>query len=105
MQQKIKIIVLITAVVLLRYDLSGQYAEKLSVVNCPVEEIQVHLSHESAFTGEIIFFKIYCTSSLFPTKELSSLAFIELVSSENTSIIRKKILTRIILSSERIVAN
>jgi hypothetical protein len=94
MQQKIKIIVLITIVILSGNNLSGQYAEKPSLVNCPAEKIQVHLSHESAFTGEIIFFKIYCTSSLFPTKELSSLAFIELVSSENTSIIRKKILLK-----------
>jgi|GEM_PF-3591518 len=59
---------------------------------CPRESLVVHISHESAFTGEICFFKVYCSSSLFPGKELSDLAYIELVGNDNTSIIRKKIL-------------
>jgi hypothetical protein len=72
----------------------GQYSEKPVASNCPQEKIQVHLSHESAFAGEICWFKIYCTSPLFPEDEISNMAFFELVGSENSSIIRKKILLK-----------
>ena len=94
MQQKIKIFFLLTAVILFWNNLSGQNVKRLPAVNCPEEKIQVHLTQESVFSGEILWFKIYCTSFLFPAEGLSSLAFIELVSSENTSIIRKKILLK-----------
>lgn len=92
MQRKIKIIIFITAVILFRNGLFGQDAQKLSVGNCPEEIMQVHISQQSVFPGELLWFKVYCSSALFPKEELSSLAFIELVSSENTSILRKKIL-------------
>ena len=91
---KIRIIVLIVLLILLKDNLSGQYAGKLTTVTCPQEKIDVHLSQESTFTGEILWFKIYCTSSLIPWEEFSSLAFIELVSSENNSILRKKVLIK-----------
>jgi hypothetical protein len=94
MQQKIKIVFLFTAVILLWNNLSGQNSKKPPDVNCPEEKIQLHLTQECVFSGEILWFKIYCTSFLFPAEGLSSLAFIELVSSENTSIIRKKILLK-----------
>ena len=91
---RIRIIVLIVLLILLKDNLFGQYAGKLSAVTCPQEKIDVHLSQENVFTGEIIWFKIYCTSSLIPWEEFSSLAFIELVSSENNSILRKKVLLK-----------
>lgn len=92
MQQKIKIIILILAVILLRTDLFAFSSDQLPVNNCPQEKIEVHVTQESAFPGEIVWFKVYCTSSIFPKENLSTLAFIELVSNENASIIRKKIL-------------
>ncbi len=92
MHHKIKIIVLATAVMLFWNELTAQYPESISSVDCPREKIIALLSQEDVFTGEILWFKIYCSSILFPGEELSSIAFIELVSSENTSILRKKIL-------------
>ncbi|HBH85755.1 MAG: hypothetical protein A2X05_10750 [Bacteroidetes bacterium GWE2_41_25] len=94
MHHKVKIIVLATAVMLLWNELAAQYPESISSVDCPREKISALLSQENVFTGEILWFKIYCSSILFPGEELSSLAFIELVSSENTSILRKKILLK-----------
>jgi hypothetical protein len=62
--------------------------------NYPSEKIQLHFSQQNLFPGEILWFKIYCTSSLFPKDELSSIVFVELISPENTSILRKKILLK-----------
>ena len=72
--------------------LAGQYNERINSSNCPQEQINVHLAQESLFSGEILWFKIYCTSSVFPGEDLSRLVFIEFVNSDNASIIRKKIL-------------
>jgi hypothetical protein len=58
---------------------------------CPQETISLHLSQESCFTGEILWFKIYCTSPVFLKTEISCLGFVELVSNENTAVVRKKI--------------
>ncbi len=58
---------------------------------CPREKISVHLSQESCFTGEILWFKVYCTSPVFLKTGISCLGFVELVSSENTAVVRKKI--------------
>ncbi len=91
MRLKIKIGILFVGAVMMGYNSSGQPVIQTSTTNCPHENIVVHLSHESTFTGEICWFKIYCTSSLFPALELSQIAFIELVGNENTSLIRKKI--------------
>jgi hypothetical protein len=90
---KVKIIILFTLLILLKSNLSGQYVEKPSVL-CPQEKIEVHLSQESSFTGEVLWFKIYCTSSLIPWEQFSTIAFIELVSRENNSILRKKVLLK-----------
>lgn len=92
MQKRTKILGLIAVVVLFTNQLMGQSTGNLSEVNCPKEKIVVHLSQESVFPGEIIAFKIYCNSPVFPLENISSLVFVELVSSENSSIIRKKIL-------------
>jgi hypothetical protein len=94
MQYKIKIIVLFTTVFFLWNDLHGQQVERLQADNCPEEKILMHLSQESAFSGEMLWFKLYCTSPLFPGDELSNLAFIELVSNENSSVLREKILLK-----------
>lgn len=71
---------------------SGQQSAKLISPSFQPERITVHFSHESAFTGEICWFKVYCTSPLVSGRELSDLAFIELVGNDNSSLIRKKIL-------------
>jgi hypothetical protein len=92
MKHKIEFYLLLTCVIICWNNLAGQNIDINIKTNCPKEKFEVLLSQESVFTNEIIWFKIYCLSSLFPEEELSSLAFIELVSSENTSILRKKIL-------------
>jgi len=61
-------------------------------LGCPVEKIEVHFSQECLITGEVLFFKIYCTSELYPGIDISSVSFIELVSSDNKPVVRKKIL-------------
>ena len=90
---KIKIIILISLLILLKSNLSGQNTGKPSIL-CPQEKIEVHLSQESCFTGEVLWFKTFCTSSMIPWEQFSTLAFIELVSSENNSILRKKVLLK-----------
>jgi hypothetical protein len=60
----------------------------------PTEKIQLHFSQQNLFPGEILWFKIYCISSLFPKEDLSNLAFVELVSPDNTSVLRKKVLLK-----------
>jgi hypothetical protein len=61
-------------------------------ISCPEEKIQIHFSHESAFSGEIVWFKVYCVSSLFPSTEISKLAFIEMVNDQNIAVVKKRIL-------------
>jgi len=94
MRKIIWILALIFFGILFKNDLSGQMDGKYFFINCPEEKMLVHLSQESVFTGEIMWFKIYCSSPAFPYEGLSNLAFIELVSSENTSVLRKKILLK-----------
>lgn len=94
MLYKIKIIVFVIAGFFSWNDLIGQQAFKMIAGNCPEEKMEVHLSQGSAFPGELLWFKVYCTSSLFPKEELSSLAFIELINSDNASLLRKKILLK-----------
>lgn len=81
--------------------LKGQASEnpqalnrRIGEANCPNEKIELHLSQESLFSGELLWFKVYCTSPLFPKEELSSLAFIELVNNDNASVLREKILLK-----------
>jgi hypothetical protein len=94
MQRKIIILIIISSVILFGSNLYGQVAENVTAVNCPEEKTEVHVSQESLFTGELLWFKVYCTSALFPQEELSSLAFVELVNSDNASVLRKKILLK-----------
>jgi len=70
----------------------GQETVNQSELNYPAEDIEVHLTQTCLFPGEVMGFKIYCTNPLFPELELSRMAFIELVSDRNASILRKKIL-------------
>lgn len=91
MQKTTGILILSIIVILSWNDQYGQVTGQVNLSNCPKEKIEVQFSQDNIFTGEILWFKIYCTSSLFPGEEISCLAFIELVSSENTSIFRKKI--------------
>ena len=93
MKQIIKVYLFLTCVIICLNDLAGQNNDLNLQPNCPKEKFEIILSQESAFTNEIIWFKIYCVSSLFPD-DISSIAFIELVSSENTAIIRKKVLLK-----------
>jgi len=58
----------------------------------PPETIEVHLTQTCYFPGEALAFTIYCTNPLFPELELSQAAYIEVVSEQNTSVLRKKIL-------------
>lgn len=92
MFHKINILGLITTMLLSVNNLKGQEGERNRENECPLENIDIHISQESLFPGDLLWFKIYCTSPLFPSEELSRLAFIELVSNENSSVVRKKIL-------------
>ena len=73
-------------------SVDAQNAAKDDGSKYPAEELTVQLTNQCAFAGEVLWFKIYCTSPLFPATELSRLAYIELVNSDNASLIRKKIL-------------
>ena len=56
------------------------------------KELMLPLSQESAFSGEILWFRVYCTSRFFRLWRMSQLAFVELVSLKIPPVIRKKIL-------------
>ena len=60
-------------------NLLGQTKNVFGTTDCPQEKIQLHLSQQSLFPGEIVWFKIYCSSPLDPKEDLSNLAFIELL--------------------------
>ena len=80
------------AIILFGHILQGQEISNQSELNYPAENIEVHLTQTCLFPGEVMGFKIYCTNPLFPELELSRMAFIELVSDRNASVLRKKIL-------------
>jgi hypothetical protein len=92
MLQKINRLILVVWLLLYGNYSFGQYSESQFKKNCPQERIQLHLSHTSVFTGELCWFKVYCSSPLYPDREISTLAFVELIGSNNASILRKRIL-------------
>lgn len=83
---------ILMALILFYPALSGQQTTSRQDIAYPAEEIRVHLSQTCLFPGEVMAFKIYCTNPLFPALEISRMAFIEVVSDRNTSMLRKKIL-------------
>ncbi|VAW23004.1 hypothetical protein MNBD_BACTEROID01-2230 [hydrothermal vent metagenome] len=91
MKRKILISALISTIALFN-NLYGQKPEEKPGRNFPAEKLTVHITQECAFPGEVVWFKIYCTSPLYPEVELSRMAYIELVNSDNASLLRKKIL-------------
>ena len=93
MKRIILIIVWLHSIALLN-NLFGQNAGEQINTKYPAEELTVHLSQQCVFSGEVLWFKIYCTSPLFPEEELSRMAYIELVSDENEALMRKKILLK-----------
>ena len=83
--------IILIAILLFYQPIYGQ-SDDQPVIPYPAEEIHVHLTQTILFPGEVLGFKIYCTNPLFTELELSRIAFIELVSDRNTSVLRKKIL-------------
>ena len=86
-----KEVVILLAILLFYQPIYGE-SDDQPLIPYPAEEIQVHLTQTILFPGEVLGFKIYCTNPLFSELELSRIAFIELVSDRNTSVLRKKIL-------------
>ncbi len=87
-----KEVVMLAGIILFCHAVSGQAKYDKQGIRYPAEEIQVHLTQTYLFPGEVLGYKIYCTNPLFPELELSRIAFIELVSEQNSSVLRKKIL-------------
>jgi hypothetical protein len=94
MQNVLKIVLIACAVLSLPDDLSCQISSGFDRQSCPNEKLELHVSMETLFTGETAGFKVYCTSAVFPRVEISSVAYIELVSPENTSVVRQQILLK-----------
>jgi len=80
------------AFVFLLWGLSGHRSAAQAAMDFPAEELTLHLTQTCLFPGEVLGFKVYCTNPLYPELELSRMAFIEVVSDRNASILRKKIL-------------
>lgn len=80
------------AIILQLWVLPGYGSAAQTAIHFPAEKLAVHLTQTCLFPGEVLGFKMYCTNPLFPELELSRVAFIELVSEQNASILRKKIL-------------
>lgn len=63
--------------------------------NLPKERIDIHLSEQFVFSGDELWLSVYVSNKNdFPKKELSNLAFVEFVSSQNQSLVRKKVLLK-----------
>ncbi len=90
MKMCLKILTICCLISFFSSKICGQSVTGFDPAKCPEEEIMVHLSQESCFTGEVLWYEIYCTSPVFPGTEISCIAYIELVSSENTAVIREK---------------
>jgi hypothetical protein len=91
MKKLIKILIFAGPIIFSMARICAQTSGNFDRDKCPQERVTVHLSQESCFTGEILWFKIYCTSPVFPQTEISCLAYVELVSTENSAVARKKI--------------
>ncbi len=57
----------------------------------PKEKIFVHTNNNFLITGETLYYKIYCLDTDNNFSNFSKLAYIELLDSENTSLIKQKI--------------
>jgi hypothetical protein len=88
----IKKAMILVVIILSHHSVSGQAKDDDHVIRYPAEELLVHLTQTCLFPGEILGFRIYCTNPLFPDLEFSKIAFVEIVSERNASVMRKKIL-------------
>jgi hypothetical protein len=82
------------AIFLVCYTLYGQSTTSDPDLEYPQEILDVHLTQTCLFPGEVVGFGIYCSNPFFPELELSRVAFIELLSDLNVSVLRKKILLK-----------
>ncbi len=88
-----RITLIITFILLIVLNnLYSQNAVKQIDSEYPVEDLTIHLSQKIILPGEVIWFKIYCTSPLYPEVELSRMAYIELSDSKNEALLREKII-------------
>ncbi len=83
---------ILVAVVFLSLQLSGQNGHSPDTALLPAEVLELHLARTCYFPEEVVAYAVYCTNPLFPELELSRLAFVELISEQNTPLVRQKIL-------------
>ena len=83
---------LLVAVLFLSLRLSGQDGHSPDTALLPAEVLELHLARTCYFPEEVVAYALYCTNPLFPELELSRLAFVELISEQNTPLVRQKIL-------------
>ncbi|WP_299682038.1 hypothetical protein [uncultured Tenacibaculum sp.] len=57
----------------------------------PTENIQLHYNNELLITGETLYYKIYCFNQNNDFSEYSKIAYLELLSPKNETIIKQKI--------------
>lgn len=83
---------ILVAVVFLSLQLSGQDGHSPDTALLPAEVLELHLARTCYFPEEVVAYAVYCTNPLFPELELSRLAFVELISEQNTPLVRQKVL-------------
>lgn len=58
----------------------------------PVENIYIHFNSSVLFSGEYLYYKVYCINSSYsPLSELSKIAYVELISSDRKNVFKHKI--------------
>ena len=69
--------------------------QKLIYNNLPQEEIFVHYNSSSLFTGDYLFYKIYCINSQTQkTSKISKIGYVELIGQDKKTIFRHKIILK-----------
>ncbi|WP_075341283.1 hypothetical protein [Tenacibaculum agarivorans] len=85
---------IITFLLLAIVSISYSQSESISTIDLskfPKEQISVHYNNEFLVTGEKLYYKIYCFNQNHKLSNYSKIAYIELLSSENTSVLKQKI--------------
>ncbi|SNR15387.1 hypothetical protein [Tenacibaculum jejuense] len=73
-------------------NLHGQSSkQKIENINFPIEKIQIHNSNNFLITGETLYYSINCLNNLNLPSPYSTIAYVEIIDKNNTSILKQKV--------------
>ncbi len=65
--------------------------KKDDINELPQEEIHLHFNNRLLLSGETLYYKIYCMDDTHSLSKYSKIAYVELISSENKTVIKQKV--------------